>query len=140
MNKNYLNVLKDHVKPSKKTNDMVILNEQENKNISATIIKWFTENPYPNDEAVHKFAESLGVEHDLLEVKIYGVLSSFLSEGRSKNFKGTYDPKEMKMGIKVEIEHTTDPLISEKIAKDHLAEIPDYYTRLFKMEKEAGIE
>jgi hypothetical protein len=43
------------------------------------------------------------------------------------------------MGIKVEMEHTTCPTISEKIAWDHLAEIPDYYTRLEKMEKDAGV-
>jgi hypothetical protein len=43
------------------------------------------------------------------------------------------------MGIKVEMEHTTDPLIAKRISLDHLSEIPDYYTRLAKMEKEAGI-
>lgn len=47
------------------------------------------------------------------------------------------DPKELEMGIKVEMEHTEDPVIAKKIALDHLAEIPDYYTRLLKMEKEA---
>lgn len=50
------------------------------------------------------------------------------------------DPKELKMGIKVEMEHTTDPLVSKEIALDHLAEIPDYYTRLEKMEKDAGVD
>jgi len=138
MDKNkYLDTLKDHLKPNKKTNDVVILNEQENKNITVTIIEWFVKNPYPKDEAVHKFAESLGIEHDVFEAKIYSILSSFLSEGRSKKFTGTYDPKQLKMGVKVEMEHTTDPLISEKISKDHLAEIADYYTRLYRMEKEA---
>ena len=46
------------------------------------------------------------------------------------------DPKELKMGIEVEREHTSDPKIAERIAKDHLAEIPDYYTRLAVMEEE----
>lgn len=46
------------------------------------------------------------------------------------------DPKELSMGIKVEMEHTTDRAMSQRIALDHLAEIPDYYTRLAKMEKE----
>jgi hypothetical protein len=44
------------------------------------------------------------------------------------------------MGVKVEMEHTTCPIISRKIALDHLVEIPDYYTRLKKMEAEAGIK
>lgn len=147
MDKNYLDTLKDNIKSKKphlgsyvKTSEAIILNEQKNKDISVTIIEWFVANSYPKDKDVHKFAESLGIKPDLLEEKIYAVLSSFLSEGRSKNFKGTYNAKEIKMGIKIEIEHTTDTLISEKISKDHLAEIPDYYTRLNKMEKEAGIE
>ena len=38
------------------------------------------------------------------------------------------------MGIKVEMEHTTNPLIAEKITKDHLAENPKYYTYLKEME------
>jgi len=41
------------------------------------------------------------------------------------------------MGIKVEMEHTTDKTLAERVAKDHLTEIPDYYTRLDKMESEA---
>jgi len=53
------------------------------------------------------------------------------------------DPKELKMGIKVEYEHL-DPKIPTKkrkrmameIALDHLAEFGDYYTRLRKMEKQ----
>jgi hypothetical protein len=47
------------------------------------------------------------------------------------------DPKELEMGIEIEFEHTNDPNIAEKIARDHLKEVPDYYTRLKKMEKEA---
>ena len=47
------------------------------------------------------------------------------------------NPAELAAGIKVEFEHTDDPNISKKIALDHLAEIPDYYTRLAEMEKQA---
>lgn len=50
------------------------------------------------------------------------------------------DPEQLAMGIKVEMEHTTNKEASKKIALDHLAEIPDYYTRLAKMEKEAKDE
>lgn len=46
---------------------------------------------------------------------------------------------QLEMGIKVEMEHTDDPDMSVEIALDHLEEIPDYYTRLDKMEKDAGI-
>jgi len=44
------------------------------------------------------------------------------------------------MGIKVELEHTNDKEKARKVAMDHLVEIPDYYDRLKKMEKEADIE
>jgi len=52
----------------------------------------------------------------------------------------SYDLKQLKMGTKIEMEHTDDKLLAEKIAKDHLDEIPDYYTRLIKMEKEAEVK
>lgn len=43
--------------------------------------------------------------------------------------------KQLKLGIEVESEHTTDPAVAREIALDHLAELPDYYSRLRKMEQ-----
>lgn len=51
-----------------------------------------------------------------------------------------FDPIQLKIGIRVEKEHTNDLVIAKAIAKDHLMEIPDYYTRLLKMEKEYKLE
>jgi len=48
--------------------------------------------------------------------------------------------KELEMGIKVEMEHTKDTAIARKIALDHLVELPDCYSRLKKMETQAGIK
>jgi len=110
------------------------------KEIHSKIFQFFKSNPQPSDEKVHEFAESIGMEPDDLESHIYMILGSFLGAGESKNFKGKYDQKQLEMGIKIEMEHTTNPAISERIAKDHLAEISDYYTRLEKMEKDAGKE
>jgi hypothetical protein len=42
------------------------------------------------------------------------------------------------MGTEVEMEHTTCPIIAERIARDHLAELPAYYSHLEKMEKRYG--
>lgn len=60
----------------------------------------------------------------------------------------TYDLEQFRMGLEVEMEHgaqdadtnvTNDDLqMTGKIAWAHLKEIPDYYTRLKKMEEEAG--
>jgi len=47
-----------------------------------------------------------------------------------------FNTKELKMGISVEKEHTDDPTIAKAIAKDHLYECANYYTRLAKMEKD----
>lgn len=58
-----------------------------------------------------------------------------------------FDVEQFAAGMNVELEHgTVDPatnvtnddlLTTGKIALAHLNEIPDYYTRLLKMEKEA---
>jgi hypothetical protein len=50
----------------------------------------------------------------------------------TKEDKG-YDPKELKLGIKEELEHTDDKAIAEQIAKDHLEEDPKYYSKLVKL-------
>jgi predicted nucleic-acid-binding Zn-ribbon protein len=51
-----------------------------------------------------------------------------------------FDKEQLKMGIKVEMEHTDNPELAKKISKDHLLEFPDYYTRLNAMEEEAKEE
>jgi len=48
-----------------------------------------------------------------------------------------FDKEQIKMGLKVEMEHTDDPMVAIEITMDHLTEFPDYYTRLDKMEKQA---
>ena len=44
--------------------------------------------------------------------------------------------KQLDMGIKVEKEHSSSHKVAREIALDHLRELPDYYSRLKKMEKE----
>ena len=51
-----------------------------------------------------------------------------------------FDKKEVEMGTKEEMEHTKNPKEAEKMAKTHLRKIPDYYTRLSRMEREAKEE
>lgn len=41
-----------------------------------------------------------------------------------------YNPIELEKGIKVEMEHTDNPMIATEIAMDHLKEDPDYYNKL----------
>lgn len=59
-----------------------------------------------------------------------------------------YNLEEFRKGLAVELEHGAhdpetnvtggDEYLTGKIAWAHLKEIPDYYTRLLKMEEEAG--
>ena len=59
-----------------------------------------------------------------------------------------FDLEEFRKGLAIELEHgshdpetnvtNSDPLLTGKIAWAHLIDIPDYYTRLEKMESEAG--
>lgn len=61
--------------------------------------------------------------------------------GRADARKVTdFDLDQLLMGIKVEQEHTTDKFRALEISIDHLAEFPDYYTRLKEMEEEAERE
>ena len=61
-----------------------------------------------------------------------------------------FDVEQFRMGMDVELEHSTrdpqtnvtgdDVIMTAKIARAHLNEFPDYYTRLAKMEAEAEAE
>ena len=61
-----------------------------------------------------------------------------------------FDVDQFRRGMNVELEHglrdsstnvsNDDPMITGKIALAHLNEIPDYYDRLEKMEKDAGVD
>tara|TARA_R110000868_G_scaffold79604_18_gene226433 strand:+ start:170 stop:412 length:243 start_codon:yes stop_codon:yes gene_type:complete len=44
--------------------------------------------------------------------------------------------RELTKGIRIEREHTTRDEVARQIALAHLDELPDYYTRLKKMEDE----
>ncbi len=69
-----------------------------------------------------------------------------IGEGIGVDF-GVYDLEQFRIGLGVELEHglcdaetnvtNDDEAITGKIARAHLKEIPDYYTRLEQMEKEA---
>jgi hypothetical protein len=58
-----------------------------------------------------------------------------------------FDVEQLRIGMNVELEHglhdpatnvtDDDPHVTAKIARAHLNEFPDYYTRLERMEEEA---
>lgn len=50
--------------------------------------------------------------------------------GRLKNRTASFNAEQLAIGTKHEMEHTKDPKVARKIAADHLAEDPKYYTKL----------
>jgi hypothetical protein len=100
-----------------------------------------------DDSKIHNLAQELGLEAHDLESEIYAFASMWaLNEKAKVNPGGRAEekgitskdfPKEvLDKGIKVELEHTRDPRIAEKIVLDHLAESPRYYDELEKMESD----
>jgi len=111
-----------------------------NESISSKeIVDFFTTTKDVVDDKVHKFADENNIEHSDLETQIYSFLVDFFQAGLyykklQAGKKIDFDSKELSMGMEVEMEHTTNELIAEKIAKDHLCEDSNYYTHLREME------
>jgi len=114
------------------------LGEDEN-----LVADFLVKNPDPTDAEFHDWAESQDRDTSALEAAAYVLASKFAAflKGGFANEKGftekDADPKELKMGIEVELEHIPDKEVAKRISLDHLAEAKDYYSRLKKMEKEA---
>jgi len=83
-------------------------------------------------------------EQDEMIQDIFSENDNWLKKARRSEEKGVteedVDPKELEMGIEIEREHTDNDDAAKLIALDHLAELPDYYTRLKKMEEEGEKE
>ena len=66
----------------------------------------------------------------------YKILSEkYLNEVVTPAKEENVDPKELAMGIKTEMEQTDDKEEAKKIALQHLAEDPHYYSKLKNIEK-----
>lgn len=63
---------------------------------------------------------------------------TYTPEQIAKKHKVSVDQinSQLKLGISVEKEHSSDSKVAREIALDHLNERPDYYTKLKKMESE----
>lgn len=67
-------------------------------------------------------------------------MKAFKSFFKEVNPEIQYDPEELKRGIEVELEHTNYRAIATIIAKHHLAEDKEYYTKLKKVESKVKAE
>lgn len=102
------------------------------------IVSYLEANPGIGLEELIDKLEKLGYTRLLVVDTILSLLSELIrGVGKHRDQIDDYfNPMELKLGIEVEKEHTDNPLIAKEIAKDHLAECPNYYTRLKKMEIE----
>jgi len=83
-----------------------------------------------------KFEEYRNAIRDAQQVDIK-TFKEKLSGGKADGKPITnYDLKQLIEGIKWEREHTQDKMLALELAMDHLEIIPDYYTRLARMEWE----
>lgn len=108
---------------------------------------FFRDNPNPQDTKLHAWAEGKGQEPDKVEAKAYELATAEAKkQGKGDKIPGgkaddksksDFDPKQLAMGKKVEMEHTDNPALAAEIARDHLSEpgAKHYYDELEKMEK-----
>jgi hypothetical protein len=83
------------------------------------------------DPAKVKAAAEKAMKGDSTDLALLMVNAGGLFEGKGKELHpNAIHPGELRMGIRVELEHTDNMDKAKKIALDHLAENPFYYTAL----------
>ena len=102
------------------------------------VLLFFRENPSAVRQDLLALDKALGVskeEIENLEFELCKALCSKIGKNVKHN-EETVDKDELEKGIQHEMEHTNDQYIARLLALDHLYEVPDYYTRLAKIDKE----
>lgn len=78
---------------------------------------------------VHSLSEKLGMDAHEFEEEIYAIIQSLIAGGKSKGIAPkNADPEEVRMGLIVEAEHSSNKWIQLKIVWDHLTDNPKYYS------------
>ena len=93
--------------------------------------------PQQTDKVEEKFELYRRAIKDSFQVDIKGFkenLTGGIADGKAIT---AYDLGELLTGIKFELEHTSDRFIALELAMDHLERIPNYYSRLRRLEREA---
>ena len=98
------------------------------------VIKFFRKNKNPTDTQYHAWADKTGDNIHELEEAAYRLSTIAANLKHGEDPDSDFDPQELKWGIEIEKEHSDDLETKKMIAKAHLAEFPNYYTELKKME------
>ena len=113
----------------------------KSKDVKTSLIIYLKKYPTASPQDVFQWARRMFFnpdDVDRLLVEYAAKYADFLSSGRSTEKsvgEEEVDQTELRTGIQIETEHTTDLETAKKIALDHLAEHKDYYTALVAMEK-----
>lgn len=115
------------------------INKEAEEDLSLIVYNYFKDNPNPKDEDFHKFIEAKSInvhEAENAAYKYATLYIQFMEDGKSNENNATVSINEdqLKKGIEIEKEHTSNKDIATKIAKDHLSEFSNYYTALDEME------
>jgi len=122
------------------------------EDIKEEVIDFLVAYPNPTPKLIKNWASEINVPAELIITVIASLATTFVrfwkggkSNEVSADFK--YNEEQLAMGRIVEMEHTPDVEVAEKITKDHLAEFSDeatgknlenipqaYYTLLEEME------
>ncbi len=124
------------------TDENILKDVKKTQEIQDAVIRLIIDKKLrPDDDDIHNLAGKFNMDPHEFEEVIYALLGDLItkSAGKHKDIPiSKFDPKQVKIGMKIEKEHSDNPAIRAEITKDHLAEFPkDYYTRLVKLEKDA---
>lgn len=102
------------------------------------VLLFFRENPSASRLDLLALDKALGVSKEEIENLEFELCKALCSKiGKHVNHgEETVDKGELEKGVQHEMEHANDQYIARLIALDHLYEIPDYYTRLEKIDKD----
>jgi len=102
------------------------------------LVEFIRANPFPKDDALHKFAEENKIDADMMEQYVYAMLTLILCGGKSKGKEIKASDENINIGKKIEIEHVEydsdnkvikkmQDVLIQKIYSDHLFEDSEYY-------------
>jgi len=113
---------------------------QEEKSFENDFMNVVMDTPRFSFDVISSFANERKIDKFDVEEMLYEWAKKyvqFMKSGRAHD-KGidevSVDQNELYKGITVEQEHTPNEEMAKRIALDHLAEMPDYYTKLAQME------
>ena len=106
-----------------------------------TVMEFLKNNPFPTFDQLESYCQQGGLDIATMMTSVLALATlmvQFLSQGKLVESGMTYDQldqQQLQAGEQVEAEHCSIPQLQRKIAGDHLAEHPEYYTYIEQAEQ-----